>query len=173
MNKTVDSARRRFIWNAGAALSAPLAVVASSASASTTSDESSLNTRLAMLEDANAIREVARAYVKHVNAGAHAEVASLCTDPAAARLDGIRALTADPHGHDDAIDIAADRRTATARISHAAETERPIEPPCPLVEMARAQGGGVTRKTERGVLEGSFVKIDGVWKIERAAFRTD
>jgi len=80
-------------------------------------------------------------------------------------------LTPDPNGADDAIEVAADGRTATAWLHYAADTERPIEPPCPLVEMARAQGGGVMRQAERGVLEGSFVKLDGVWKVERVAFR--
>jgi hypothetical protein len=172
MTKAVDSARRRFIRNAGAALSAPLAAVAATASAGTASaDHASLAARLAMLEDTNAIRELMRSYVKHANARAHAQLAKLCANPGATQLDGIGTLTADAHGADDAIEIGADGRTATARLRYMAETERPIEPTCPLVEMARVQGGGVTRHAERGVLDSAFVKLDGVWKVGRVAFR--
>ena len=171
MKPTVDSARRRFIWKAGAALSVPLAVVAANAEARTAEDAEALKMRLARLEDANAIRDLNRAYAKHLNAGAQQEIARLFTDPAAARLDGMRALAADPLGGDDTIEIAADGNTATARLHCAAETETAIEPACPLVEMARAQGGGVTKRSERGVLEGAYVKQNGVWKIERASFR--
>ena len=70
----------------------------------------------------------------------------------------------------DVIEVAENGLTATACLRYAAETERPIEPACPLVEMARAQGGGVLRQGERGVLEGSFVKVDGAWKIATVAF---
>ena len=52
------------------------------------------------------------------------------------------------------------------------QTETPIEPVTPLVEMARAQGGGVARRSARGVLEGTYVKRDGVWKIDTLAFRS-
>jgi hypothetical protein len=37
--------------------------------------------------------------------------------------------------------------------------------------MARMQGDGVLRRTEQRRLEGSYVKIDGIWKIARTAFR--
>ncbi len=167
--KSVNSARRRFFWKAGAALSAPLAVVAPNAS---TAEGPALEARLAMLEDLNAIRGVNLAYVRHVNAGAHREAAALFADPAQARLAGIRALAADPlGGDDDAIELSADGTAATARSHCTLTTETPIEPSCPLVEMARAQGGGVTKRSERGLLESAYVKVDGVWMIERWAFR--
>jgi hypothetical protein len=37
--------------------------------------------------------------------------------------------------------------------------------------MARQQGGGVVRHTERGVVEHTYVRHDGVWRIERSAYR--
>jgi len=37
--------------------------------------------------------------------------------------------------------------------------------------MARQQGGGVLRRTERGVFEHTCVKQDGVWKLQRAGYR--
>ena len=51
------------------------------------------------------------------------------------------------------------------------DTEEVIGPPCPLVEMAREQGGGVVRRTERVVFEHTYVKQEGVWKIQRSTHR--
>jgi hypothetical protein len=173
-NLSVDFARRRFMWKAGTALAAPVAIAVPYAPAGVVSDEAALKARVALFEDQNAIREAARAFVKYVNGGpgARGEIAPVAPDPAALCLPGVRSLAPDPHGADDTIEVAADGSTATAWLHYTAETERPIEPVSPLVAMARAQGGGVTRQAERGVLEGAFMKLDGVWKIERAAFRS-
>jgi len=172
-NMSVDFARRRFIFTAGTALAAPVAIaVPWTRGSAAVFDEAALKARVALFEDQNAIREAARAFVKHVNGspGAGADLARLSADPVGLRLPPVRSLAPDPHGADDAIEVAADGRTATAWLHYTAETERPIEPASPLVEMARVQGGGVARQSERGVLEGAFVKLDGVWKIERIGF---
>ena len=51
--------------------------------------------------------------------------------------------------------------------------EAPIdEPGCTLVQMATAQGEGVVRRSERRMLEQTFVRIDGVWKIDATALRS-
>jgi SnoaL-like domain len=171
MSSTVNSARRGFLWRASAALAAPLAAGAVSASALAAGDRNTSLARLAQLEDVNAIRELTRRYVRHVNAGAHHEAASLFAEPARADTRSTRVLAADPLGGEDAIEIAASGTTATARLHCAAEIERPIEPVTPLVEMARVQGGGVLRRSEHGVLEGAYIKRDGSWKIERLEFR--
>jgi hypothetical protein len=171
MKTTVNSARRGFLWKASAALAAPLAVAAASASAHAAGARDASHARLAELEDVSAIRDLTRLYVRHVNAGAHAEAAALLAGPARAATGSARTLAADPLGGEDAIEIAAGGTTATARLHCTAETLTPIEPVTPLVAMARAQGGGVVRRSERGVLEGAYVKRDGVWKIERLAFR--
>ena len=67
--------------------------------------------------------------------------------------------------------MAADGQTATAVLHCTVEIESAIGPACTLVEMARQQGGGVTRHTERGVFELTCVKRDGVWNIQRAGYR--
>ena len=169
MKTTVNSTRRGFLWKAGAALSAPLAAVATRAHAQVGDDQTALKARLARLEDLNAISDLNRRYARHANAGAHDEVARLFADPTRARLYGACRFTADALGH-DVIEIAANGGTATSRLVCTAQIETPIEPVTTLVEMARAQGGGVTTRTERGVLERAYVKRDGVWKIERLAF---
>jgi hypothetical protein len=119
----------------------------------------------------NAIRELTRRYLQHVNAGAHDDAARLFAAAAHARTDRIRALAADPLVGADAIEIGTTADDASVRIPCTAETATPIEPATPLVAMARAQGGGVVWRSERGVLEGAYVKRGGAWKIERLVFR--
>ena len=169
MSKIVNSARRGFLWKAGAALSAPLGLAAASAPAHAHDERDAVRARLGLLEDMDAIRELTLRYVRHANAREQDEVARLFADAALARIDGARTLSPDPFGA-DAIVIAPDRGSATSRVSCTAHVETPIEPVTPLVAMARAQGGGVTRRAERGALVSSYVKRDGVWKIERLAF---
>ncbi len=171
MKTTVNSARRGFLWKASAALAAPLAVGAASTTAHAAVERNPSQTRLAALEDVNAIRELTRRYVRHVNAEAHDQAAALFAEPAHADTRAARTLATDPLGGEDAIEIAASGTTATARLHCTAEIETPIEPVTPLVAMARAQGGGVLKRTDRGVLEATYVKRDGGWKIERLAFR--
>ena len=171
MKTTVNSARRGFLWKATAALAAPLAVGAARAGARAAGERDASHARLTDLEDANAIRELTRRYVRHVNAGAHDDAAALFLEPAYADTRAAGALAADPLGGEDAIEIAAGGTTANARLHCTAAIEIPIEPVTPLVAMARAQGGGVLKRTDRGVLEAAYVKRDGGWKIERLAFR--
>jgi hypothetical protein len=73
----------------------------------------------------------------------------------------------DGFGEHDAIEIAADRATATARTHCAVQMEEAIGPNCTLVEMAREQGDGVLRREEKRVLVGAYVRVGGTWKIER------
>jgi hypothetical protein len=164
MSTKALSTRRVFFGAASAALAAPIAATA------TTPED--LAARMAALEDANAILALQHAYVRLVNAGAHAEVAKLFADPSAAPLDtDVRRLSADRFGEHDVVDVSPAVGTATARTHCTVETETAIGPSCTLVEMARLQGDGVIRKAERRVLESTYVKQNGVWKIERAAYR--
>jgi hypothetical protein len=114
MKTTVNTARRGFLWKASAALAAPLAVGAASARAHATAERDAPHARLAELEDVNAIRELTRRYVRHVNAGAHDEAAALFSEPAHADTRAARSLAADPLGGVDAIEIAASGTAATA-----------------------------------------------------------
>jgi hypothetical protein len=80
-------------------------------------------------------------------------------------------LATDSLGGEDTIEIDVSGVTATTRLHCTAEIGTPIEPVTPLVEMARVQGGGLVSRTERGMLEGTYVKRDGVWKVEHLIFR--
>jgi hypothetical protein len=174
MTTTTASTRRSFIRTAGTALSVPLAVVAANAPAlaSAVDDGDAVKGRLAMLEDMSAIRALNQAYARHVNAGAREEVAALFSDPSDAWIDaGIRGVAADRFGEQDVIEIAADGRMATALLYCTVHAENAIGPSCPLVDMAREQGGGVVRRTESGVFENVYVKREGIWKIQRSTYR--
>jgi hypothetical protein len=171
MSTKAVTTRRRFFWKAGAALSVPLAVAASDASASG-EDAEALRARLSALEDMNAISELQQAYAQHVNAHARDALASLFADPANPQLDGsIHRVAAEAFASHDGIEFAADRATARARIDCTVDVVTAIEPSCTLVQMARQQGGGVIRRSEERVLENAYVKHGGVWKIERSVWR--
>lgn len=171
MTMNSRSTRRSFIQSAGAALSAPVAVAATtlSVTAAASSDDS-LEARLARLEDLQAIRLLNRRYANHVNAGDRAALATLFRDSSQTDLDpeivGIAADSFDAH----AIEVSADRQTAGARLPCIVHVETPIGPNCPLVEMARQQGGGVVRRAESGLLVNEYVRQEGIWKIERSVY---
>ena len=156
MTTSSGSTRRSFIQSAGAALSVPLAAAAATVPVSAAGDGDPL-ARLARLEDLDAIRALNQEYARRVHAG---EV----------DLD-VRGMTPDGFGAHDVIDIAPDRQTATALLHCTLTLETAIGPDCPLVEMARQQGGGVVRTTERAVLEHACVRRDGIWTIQRSAFQ--
>jgi hypothetical protein len=156
--------RRKFFIGAGATLAAPLGVTAVLAGYGEGNGERSA--LLAALDDSNAIRVVLQRYVRLVSAGAPAELAELFADPARAAVDAsIRSLAADADAN-----IALADGTATARVPCTVDTATPIESGGTLVEMARLQGDGVVKSSEKRVLSSSLVKIDGAWKIERLEF---
>src|SRR5687768_9124436 len=133
--------RRSFFGQAGAALAAPLAATAALAGESR--DGGDVATRLAALEDTNAIRALQQRYARLVTAGAHAELAALFADPArAAVVENVRSLKPDGEA---AVTLATDG-TATARLACTVETATPIEPCGTLVDMARLQGDGVLKR---------------------------
>ena len=173
MNTKTSSSRRSFIRRAGAALATPLAAgAASAAAASTARGNDALEARLAALNDTDAIRKLNQTYARLVNARAYDDLAALFADPAQASVDAnLRRLSSESFGDRDAIEIAADGRSATAHIHCTVETERPIEPGCTLVDMARQQGEGVVRRTERRVIENTYEKHD-VWKLVRSTHRS-
>jgi hypothetical protein len=157
--------RRTFFGHAGAALAAPLA--AGAALARDTDDGSDLAARLAALEDAAALRDLQQTFARLLCAGAYAEVAALFADPARASIDtGVRLLVPAADA-DDAVTVAAGG-TATARLGCTVEIVTPIAGDGTLVEMARLQGDGFVKRSERRVLASSFVKRNGLWKFEHA-----
>ncbi len=164
MSTSIRPTRRLFFGAAGAAAAAPLAFVAPAMAAKPTGDD--LAVRLARLEDQDALRTLQAAYVRHVNAQSRSDLEALFAEAAAAHLDAtVRSLIGEPAV--DGIQIAPNGLTATVRGSYLVETATPIDGEGTVVSMARLQGDGVVRKSERRTLAISAVKVDGAWKIER------
>lgn len=163
MTTKVASTRRSFIRTTGAAISAPLAAAAVVVPARVETAGDPLADRLARLEDVNAIRALNQAFARQVSAR---EAAPLGIHPS------IGDVMASEFGERDVIEVAADRQTATSLMYCTVHVETPIGPSCPLVEMAREQGGGVVRRSESGVFHNVYVRRDGTWRIERSTYRT-
>jgi SnoaL-like domain len=181
MTTKPGASRRSFIWTAGAALSVPVAAVAatlpqarSTAPGLAVVDGDPLRARLGMLEDVNAIRALNQAYARHVNAGSDngEAVEALFCDASAARVDpSIRGVAAEGFGERDVIEVAPDRQTATGLVHCTVRLETLIGPSCPLVDMAREQGGGVVTRWETGIFENVYARAGGNWKIQRSTYR--
>jgi hypothetical protein len=170
MSRTDATTRRSFMRTAGAAMSAPLAVAAPAA-ASAAPPVDPLAARLSRLEDGEAIRSLWQGFVRHLSGDARALAALFDGDiDVRAGLGDGPSLTAIQAIGEDVIEISPDRRTAVARVPCTVMIETPIGPSCPLVEMARAQGGGVLARSEAGTFEHACVRRDGVWRIRRATY---
>jgi hypothetical protein len=111
----------------------------------------------------------------------HATARSEAQDARLEDVDAIRALNQEfakarglepvDFGEQDVIEVAADRQSATALLHCTVNIDQPIGPDAPLVEMAREQGGGVVRRSERGVFEHEYARRDGTWTIRRSVYR--
>jgi hypothetical protein len=73
-------------------------------------------------------------------------------------------------GENDVISLSPDRQPAVCVMHCSVELDTANGPTCPLVEMARAQGGGVGRRSESGVFEQSYIKREGMWTLHRSTF---
>lgn len=167
MTKDTTSTRRSFLQT-GALLATPLAAFAAPAVA-IADDE--LKSRLARLENEAAIRELHQTWLRRVNTTARDAVVSLFADPNAAAFDSsVRSIATDHTGQPDAINVAADGKSAAGCFPCAVEVEIPIAQDCTLARMAHAQGGGFVRCTERRVLKVEYVKVSGAWAIAKVEF---
>jgi hypothetical protein len=156
------STRRAFIRKTGAALSVPLAAAGAVVPLRAAADGDPVAARLALLEDVSAIRALNLAFARQVNSG---EAEAVGIDP------GIRDVAAHEFGARDVIEVAPDRHTATGLMHCTVQIETVIGPSCPLVEMARQQGGGVVRRSENGAFEHGYARREGVWTIARSTYR--
>jgi hypothetical protein len=175
MSTDATSTRRSFL-KGGALLAAPLAAFAVPA-AVMADDE--LKARLARLENEAAIRELHQAWLRRINTreddatGAADAATPLFADYEGATFEqAVRRIATDHGGQPDAIEVAADGKSATARFHCAVEIETTIAQDCTLAQMAHAQGGGFVGRTERCVLKVEYVKNSGAWAIAKAAFQT-
>jgi hypothetical protein len=168
MKTDTDSTRRSFL-KGGALLAVPLAA----ALPATVLADDGTKARLARLEDEAAIRELHQAWLRRIKAGEIAAAERLLGIREDAALgQTVRSIAADPAGEPEAIEVAADGRSAIGRFHCAVEIETAIAQDCTLAQMAREQGGGFVSRTERGVLQVEYGKALGAWAITKAEFAT-
>jgi hypothetical protein len=156
--KDKTSTRRSFL-RGGALLAAPIA--AASVSAVALADDE-LNSRVKRLEDEAAIRELHQCWLRQVNAGERGALLD----------DTVQRIVADHAGAPDKIDIAADGRSAVGYFDYAVESETPLPEDCTLAQMARAQGNGSIRRTERRMLTVHYTNTGCTWSIAKVASTT-
>jgi hypothetical protein len=167
MTNDTASTRRSFL-KGGAMLAAPLAAVAVPA---VVMADNELKARLARLENEAAIRDLHQTWLRRVNTATSDAAELLFADPKAAAFDpSVRSIAADHAGQQDAIDVAADGKSAVGRYECSMEIETTIAQDCTLSRMAHAQGGGFVRRTERRVLKVEYVKSSGAWAIATVEF---
>jgi hypothetical protein len=192
-------ARRSFLKKSGAALSGALAVtVAGSAQAvASTNSADEMARRLGMLEDANAVREVYRAYESALNQGRYEEALNLFAVNSEASFgdgiftgkdEGVRWLymenfrlgntgkkveitgsAADMTSEN--IEATQDRKSVKAVFPYSMRIGTPMDASLQLVQMARLHGGGIAYRKESGHCDVSFVKEGNDWKISRIGYR--
>ena len=167
MNTDNTSTRRSFL-KGGALIAAPLAAVAAPSLAKV---DDELKARLAKLESEAAIRELHQTWLRRINTGAVDAATPLFSDRERTAFDqALRSIAPDHTGEPDAIEVAADGKSAVGRFHCAVEIETTIAQDCTLAQMARAQGGGFVRRMERRVLNVDYVKASGAWAIAKIEF---
>ena len=188
--KRPNAGRRSFIWKAGAAMSAVVA------SAATGFSKSGVE-RTDILQDANAVRTLHRAYEARLHEGRYEEVLDLFAGNAEVVYNGglfkgqkgLRRLYCDlfrpgmtgkkiepapGFGIDavDTVEIAGDGKTATGSFPYSIQAGTPMQDESSLVEMARLQGEGILKWWEGGTYKVTYVKAGNDWKMRRLEYRT-
>jgi hypothetical protein len=160
-----------------------------------------LSAQIGILEDANAIRKLHQSYEAYLDQGLYEEIVSLFADDGEVYFNGglfsgkdkgIRRLyqghfnegltgkqiepgpgcQRDAAKHQDAIEVATDRKSAKARFAFSMRVGTPMDSESTLVQMARLQGQGIVHWWESGIYENSYMKIGDAWKIKRINYRT-
>jgi hypothetical protein len=168
MTAKTDPTRRSFL-KGGALLAGPLAAAVPAAVMA----DDGLKARLAKLEDEAAIRELHQAWLRRINTETGDAATLLFADPKDAAFDqAVRSIAADHTEEPDAIEVAADSKSAVGRFHCVVEIETAIPQDCTLAQMAHAQGGGLVRRTERRVLKVEYVKASGGWAIAKVEFES-
>jgi len=199
-SECTQPARRSFLRKSGVALSGVLAaaVAGSAKAAPTTGADDTLAARLGKLEDANAVREVYRAYESAINQRRYEDALNLFAADSEVSFDGgiftgkdkgVRRLYLENfqqgltgkkvEAFDPLTDMTAekiepstDRKSAKAVFSYSMLVGSPMDASLQLVQMARLQGGGILHRRESGQCDVSFVKEGENWNISRIEYRS-
>lgn len=164
MSKTAETSRRSFL-KSSAVVAAPIAAIGAPAAALGADDS---NARLALLEDERAIEALNRNFLRRFNAAGLRDTASLFAGGEPPKLaEGTARLTLDPAAEPEKPQIAEDGARAHCRYACEVETDHPLEGEDTIVQMARLQGNGTARTSERRVIEADYVKGERGWTIEK------
>lgn len=159
-----------------------------------------LSNQIGVLEDEQAIRKLQHAYGYYLDKCLYKEVVDLFADDGEAHFNGgifkgkdkgVRRLYIDgfskgftngvngpAHGFllehfqlQDIVHVAADRKTAQARFRCFMQAGAHKTSKSPMGEMARKRGGAPTQWWEGGMYENTYVREDGIWKIQVLNYR--
>jgi len=153
-----------------------------------------------LLEDTNAIHQLHRAYRHYLNNNMHEAIVDLFAENGEVYFNGgifmgkdqgIRRLYLGRFGRgfkgqnngpvhrflldhgqqQDAIEVAPDRKSATARFQCLVQAWVHDTSEYPMMDLARQQGQGILQWWEAGLYENSYVKEGEVWKIKILDYR--
>jgi hypothetical protein len=165
MKNEGTSSRRSFLKK-GAILAVPLAAAAPAAVIA----DDGLKSRLAKLEDEEAIRELHHHWLRQVNSGAAEALKPLIVgNENAGPAQSVSRIAADHTAEADSIEVTGDGKAAKGRFHCVVDLDTPLAQDCTLAQMAHAQGDGFVRRTERRVLTVDYRKnASGAWTIAKA-----
>jgi hypothetical protein len=155
----MNNTRRNFIRNAGVAVTA---AVAGTGGVNAMTDASSLQHKLGLLEDSNAIRALQQRYFALVQQQDAAALATLFADRV---VDVHAARVLDARLDNASIEVASDRQSATAQLQTRIQLGTPMSGNDTLQQMARLQGLSEQQWRESGVYTAQYVKRGSEWKI--------
>ena len=158
-----------------------------------------LSNQIGRLEDANVIRRLHQMYESDLDKGMYEDVVGMFADDAEIVFNGgvftgsksVRRLYCDtfsqgrtgkkvepapgfeldPAQIQDAVEVALDRKSATARFAYSMQVGTPLVSDLPLLDMARLQGQGILQWWEGGIHEVAYVKEGDAWKIRRLEYK--
>ena len=191
----VKYGQRFHLWGAFAVLSTLFVMTGSCANAKLAQQVQELSTRLGVLEDTQAIRNLHHAYGYYIDKCLYEDVVDLFADDGEVRFaggiykgknEGVRRLyigsflegftggkPGPVHGFlldhlqmQDVIHVDPDRETAKARFRAFMQAGAHETSRSPMGEADRKEKRKPTQWWEGGIYENSYVKEDGVWKIK-------
>lgn len=194
-----DTGRRSFIWKLGAGTAGAVASVAAAAKpAEAGIDDPAL--RAALLEEEKALRRLHHDFQQAIDAGLHDQVVGLFSADSQVVFNGGvfqrrdagvsrffrgylparkagRSMQAAPgfalpaEAPQDRVDVARDRRSATAVFPYSIQAGMPLQSASSLASMARLQGEGVHTWWEGGHYRVEYRKeAEGRWMISRLEY---
>lgn len=162
-NSKLSATDRRSFLKTGALVTAPLAAVAIPAAALAADDGS--RAKLARLEDERAIEALRRTVLRKINGDAAKDCGEFVASADAIELDeGLRSIAEDPV-EEPALTLSDDGARATSRQACRVELETALTGNTTLERMARFQGQGSHRTSEKRMLLTDYVKQNGEWKL--------